>query len=793
MERLRFEHFYDALGRVTNTNNQEGGLWQFDKSEAADGTETTTSWTPNTMTTITRLEQQGAGETVRVNEPSGEFTTNSTAADGLKTTRSSSCGMTSTTQLDLDRRYGYSFPQQVDITSPAGLHRKTKVQRDYLDQNLDGLPEQVTTQTSVNGRTTTLIHDVEHSRLHSISPAGRTVTTSYDPQTMLPLTIDIPGLNTTSYSYFANGRPQSVTTGARTSSYTYDSLGNLSSVTAPDGKVTLFTAYDQLGRLLQTERPDGSVISYNYDANGNLTVLTTPTPADNSFTYTQVSKLKTSVSPLGSTTSYRYNAERQLLGITLPSGRTIDNTYVNGQLTATTTAEGTTSYQYGCGDLVSSITRGGEAIGFSYDGSLPIQETRNGTVNATFDYSYDNDFRLSAMTVAGTTIGYGYDNDGLLTSAGSFTIGRNADNGLPESVNDGTFDLQRIFNGYGELSTISTTVSGSTTFGYSLSRDQNGRITAKVETMLGQNINFAYIYDELGRLLTVSRDGILVEQYSYDANGNRISETNTALSISDRQLSFSIEDHTIKAGDITYQYDLDDHLAARIEGNETTQYFYASTGELQQVIQPDNTEISYINDPEGRRIAKEINGTITQKYLWSDSTTLLAVYDASDTLEQRFLYADGRLPYALVMHGAAYYLHYDQVGSLRLITDSLGTAVKEVEYDSFGDILRDSNPAFTIPFGFAGGLYDPDTKLVRFGHRDYLPEIGKWSAKDPIGFAGGDTNLFGYVQNDPVNFVDPNEQWAVGAVIGAGAGAIGGFKRYRGQANNAYLSLLLSC
>ena len=70
-------------------------------------------------------------------------------------------------------------------------------------------------------------------------------------------------------------------------------------------------------------------------------------------------------------------------------------------------------------------------------------------------------------------------------------------------------------------------------------------------------------------------------------------------------------------------------------------------------------------------------------------------------------------------------------------------------------MISDSNPDFSIPFGFAGGLYDADTKLVRFGYRDYDPETGRWTARDPIGFAGGDTNLYGYVLGDPINFIDP--------------------------------------
>ncbi|MFH1148135.1 MAG: RHS repeat-associated core domain-containing protein [Pseudomonadota bacterium] len=76
-------------------------------------------------------------------------------------------------------------------------------------------------------------------------------------------------------------------------------------------------------------------------------------------------------------------------------------------------------------------------------------------------------------------------------------------------------------------------------------------------------------------------------------------------------------------------------------------------------------------------------------------------------------------------------------------------------YDSFGNIVNDTDPSFAIPFGFAGGLYDRDTGLVRFGYRDYDPDIGRWTAKDPIFFAGGDTDLYGYVLNNPVNLTDP--------------------------------------
>ncbi len=78
-----------------------------------------------------------------------------------------------------------------------------------------------------------------------------------------------------------------------------------------------------------------------------------------------------------------------------------------------------------------------------------------------------------------------------------------------------------------------------------------------------------------------------------------------------------------------------------------------------------------------------------------------------------------------------------------------------IEHLAFGIGHSPALPAPFQPFGFAGGLYDGDTGLVRFGARDYDPYTGRWTAKDPILFEGGDTNLYGYVLNDPINFVDP--------------------------------------
>jgi RHS repeat-associated protein len=82
-----------------------------------------------------------------------------------------------------------------------------------------------------------------------------------------------------------------------------------------------------------------------------------------------------------------------------------------------------------------------------------------------------------------------------------------------------------------------------------------------------------------------------------------------------------------------------------------------------------------------------------------------------------------------------------------------GSVAQRLDFDEFGNVILDTNPGFQ-PFGFAGGIYDTQTKLVRFGARDYDAQVGRWTSKDAIAFEGSESNLYGYVLCDPVNTAD---------------------------------------
>ena len=216
------------------------------------------------------------------------------------------------------------------------------------------------------------------------------------------------------------------------------------------------------------------------------------------------------------------------------------------------------------------------------------------------------------------------------------------------------------------------------------------------EMVDGVTSHYSYTYDPMGRLRTVTEDGTLVEEYQYDSVGTRIYEMNVQRGIVGRSMTYDDEDHLLTAGEAVYLYDADGYLASRTVGieppYEVTSYVYSSRGELLRVNLPNGRVIEYVHDPLGRRIAKKVDEVITEKYLWQGLTRLLAVYDGTGNLLMRFLYADGRMPVAMKRGTALYYLTYDQVGTLRVVADGSGSVVKRVEYDSFGNILTDTNP-----------------------------------------------------------------------------------------------------
>jgi len=441
----------------------------------------------------------------------------------------------------------------------------------------------------------------------------------------------------------------------------------------------------------------------------------------------------------------------------LTNNQTTIKTSFKEHLTTQTTPETTTTYTYGCGGLLTEVhTDHGESIRYSYDDLKRVTALNyTGQVNQTLSYTnYHPLHNLpQSISYASATQTLTYDKDALLIQAGDFTLNRDSDSGQLKSIVNNSYSKDFTYNDYGELNTQQSNHNNQNLFRYEIpNRTLSGKIETKVEqTSNNQATFYQYTYDIAGRLTKVKTNGQTTEEYKYDHNGNRLEAT---VNNTTTKAYYTIEDQLEVYGQNTYRYDDDGYLQEKTTPQGSTTYSYGTLGELQQVTTPTQT-ITYKHNANNQRVAKLINGQVVEKYLWADLTTLLAVYDSNDTLKQRFTYTNSRMPTSMEQDNETYYLHYDQVGTLKAISNTNGNIIKEMTYDTYGNILADSNPNFTVPFGFAGGLYDQDTKLTRFGYRDYDAYTGKWTAKDPIGFSGGDSNLYGYVLGDPVNFVDP--------------------------------------
>ena len=188
-----------------------------------------------------------------------------------------------------------------------------------------------------------------------------------------------------------------------------------------------------------------------------------------------------------------------------------------------------------------------------------------------------------------------------------------------------------------------------------------------------------------------------------------------------------------------------------------TEYTYDVRGNLVRVDLPNGDVIEYLVDGSDRRVGKKKNGVLEKIWIYRDQLRIAAELDGSGNLLSRFVYgAKSNVPDLMVSGGVSYRIHSDHLGSPRAIVDATtGAVVWRADYDAWGRRTVAIGAADFVPFGFAGGVFDPETGLTRFGARDYDSAAGRWTAKEPNHFRGG-VNVFGYSWNDPINFFDPD-------------------------------------
>jgi YD repeat-containing protein len=718
---------YDASGRLVSDQDAANGFTQLTRQELGGGSykvTTTTAVTSAENRTQQYLVERLSDGSVRRTAIDGRgfSTVTLIAPDGSRTTTTPD-GTVSTVTYGPDPRFGMLAPVATlqTVKTPSGLTSTTTDTRadTYLTPNdpTSALATQTDTVV-VNGQTFTTVYNANAHTFTSTSAGGRTSVITIDA---LGRTVKVqsPGVDDTLYVYDSRGRLSTITQGNRTVTYTYDVNGNLAAITDPLNRKTSL-AYDDANRITRQTQPDGSVIGFRYDTAGNMVGLTPPGDPESTFTYNPsddlLSSTPSSVGADDDTTRYVYNLAHQLVEESLPGGAMIDFGYCDcGRLTSITAPWGTYTYTYSdtTGDLSSLQSPGGFTLSFGQDGLLDTSETLSGPVSGSVSWTYNSNFQVTSESVNGTDpIVFAYDSDVLLKQAGALTVSRDAASGRVTGTMLGTVADAVGYDEFGDENSYQATVGGTAALQDTYTRDALSRITRKVETVNGVTTTFDYGYDPNGQLVSVDANGMRVQTYAYDANGNRLSLTTPS---GTERGTYNAQDQLRTYGTKTYTYAPDGSLKSVTDSatGQTTRYVYDAFGNLTRVDLPDGRVITYLIDGENRRVGKEVNGVLTQGLLYDGQLTPVATLNPDGSVAKRFVYATGvNVPAYMIKGGVTYRFVTDNLGSVRLVVNvATGQVVQRLDYDAFGRMILDTNPGFQ-PFGFAGGLYDPDTGSV---------------------------------------------------------------------------------
>jgi len=713
-------------------------------------------------------------------------------------------------RLTPDPRFGMLSPVVSSTTTlpTSGTTLTVARSRTITRDGATGLAATLVEGTTVAGKTSSSTYNAALQKWTTTTAAGRTSVVSVDGAGR-PLLVQRNGLADTTFTW-NQGRISTITrTGRPARQFFYtdgtDGDGYASKTIAPNGDITLF-AHDARGRVTKQSRIGGNLTSLftaaSYDPSGELAYLAPPghdgVTSRHRFSYEERGLLDTYTPPdvanTGSVT-YSYNDDAQLTAIGLPGGTSVTHTWnpTTGQLESVTLPGGmgtiTYGYEQARQQLASMAGPGNITTSIVHDGNLVKSLAWTGdfgdSVSAGVSFDYDASFRLAKEKVNDDNeMRWAYDNDGYPTWVGTCdytagTAGTGTGMALTwndksttnphslsatiGSVTDGVFGNRVedtwVKNAFGELDSYTATYKDSQTTKALYSellnvsaRDNLGRIVTRRDSLDGATTTTTYGYSQ-GRLSSVTVGTSATKQYRYDANGNRLNiggEDDTA-----HDAVYDFQDRLTSYNGTDYAYTADGYLHTKTTGASVTTYNYDALGNLRSVALPANKTITYKVDGSGRRVSRS-DGTTTHRYIYRSKLQPVAEVDANGAVLARYVYVTGRnVPDFMTRGAATYRIITDHLGSVRAVVDlANGAIVQKIDYDVWGKATLLAGSWDLHPFGFAGGLYDPDTGLVRFGARDYDPEVGRWTAKDPIRFRGGDTNLYGYVLSDPVNGVD---------------------------------------
>jgi RHS repeat-associated protein len=462
--------------------------------------------------------------------------------------------------------------------------------------------------------------------------------------------------------------------------------------------------YDGAGNIVWKKKGDGTIINYQYDSRGRLVLIDYPTGIDTQFVYDAAGRKIQVIDKTGQY-DYAYNDRGDLVSVTYPAVGTNPRRVVSYQYDAmgrvvkrSFTGYGDTTYLYDdAGRMVSLTTPDGKTFSFAYnDAGALVQE------------SYPN----------GTVAVYSYNPKGFLVS-------------LQNKKSD-----------------------GSVISGFSYVLDSSGNRLKVTEAPSGETVEYGYdgIYQLIRETRKDSAGNVILDiGYEYDLNGNRVRMVDYKNG-GEVVYSYNALDQMLSAGNISFGYDGNGNVIRKVVSGQETQYVWDYEDKMVKIVYPNGSVNEFETNYEGKRRKKVDSSGVT--YFFYDGDKLLAEVDGSDNLLAVYEWGVRGL-LSQWRNGARYYYHLDGLGSVVQVTNESQVVVASYKYDAWGNDLVDPQSLIPNPFKYVGGLgyySDKESGLKLLGVRYYDSQVGRFWSLDPIKEG---QNWYGYVRNNPINFVDP--------------------------------------
>jgi RHS repeat-associated protein len=674
----------------------------------------------------------------------------------------------------------------------------------------------VIAQTNPRGYTTTLAYDALNRLTQQTDALGSLATAVYDAASNKIASVDQRG-NRTSFAYDALNRAVARTDPlGHTATVAYDAAGNVARALDPLGFTTTF-GYDALNRLVSSQDPGGGIATTAYDPAGNVVNTIDPLGNKATFAYDALDRQTQAIDPRGGTTTTTFDAASNVVNVLDPVGNKTTFAYdALDRLTQQTDPLGnkaTFAYDQ-AGRLTSTTDRLGRVRNLAYDaGDHQTGETwlAGGSTVNTLTYTYDPSDNL--LTAASDSGAYTLTYDALDRAATeqqpfglALTFSYDAASNRTQVQDSLGGTLTLVYDAADRLSSRQFGGTGQTPLRFDLTytpRDQVATLTrysdlggtqkvgesdstydaaGRLSNLQHKNgsggllANYTYTYDLGSRVLTETLNGGTTT-YGYDAT-NELTSDGTATYTYDLNGNRTMAGYQkgganelTSDGVWTYTYDAEGNLTKKSKGANAETWTYGYDHNNQLVWAEDRQtdggaliqRLDFKYDAFGNRVEKDLMVTTTTvaRYAYDDGN-VWADLGGTNALQARRLYGDGtdQVTARIVSAGqpnpgAGWYLA-DRQGSVRNLTDGSGALQATLSYDGYGRVLTDSNPTYHDRYQYTGRERDAETGLQYNSQRYYDPNTGRWTSQDPLGFGGGDANLYRYVGNGPTNATDPS-------------------------------------